>query len=268
MMYDDELKVPEFMDRQEFPIAQEERKTVFGTIRNICESAIAKAKKRNLRKRKVDAPALIVSFALGAALTLGGVKMVDTFTPDEPQPSIPNGYILTEITDRVESGDTITGIANEYYNANTYAGMYSTPIDYKNAILEQNNLKDYTTIRPGDSIAIPVVVNINNEFFVRIQVIKDTIKQIEAEDLWVDYILQSGEGILSLAAKASGSVNETYQIADKIKERNRNANFWYGETVSIMNPQLGQLKTELKELEQALQESLKVNEKLENNKTR
>ena len=71
-----------------------------------------------------------------------------------------------------------------------------------------------------------------------------------------------------MAAKASGSVNETYQIADKIKERNRNTNFWYGETVSIMNPQLGQLKTELKELEQALQESLKVNENLENNKTR
>ncbi len=270
-MYDDELNVPEFTGKREFSpkhLAPRERKTPLGTIRNICESALARTKKRKIRKRRIDAPALIVSFALGATLTLGGVNLANTFTPADPQSSIPDGYILTKITDTVELGDTITGIANEYYNATTYTGIFTTPIDYKAAILEQNSLNDHTTIRPGDAVEIPVVVSENNEFYVQIQVVKEEIRKIEEEDLWVDYVLKPGEGILSLAAKASGSVNETYLIADKIRAQNSDANFWYGETVSIMNPQLGQLKIQLNELEQALVESLKVNENVETNKLR
>lgn len=253
MMYDDKPKIPQLMENGTI---QDNLKLPFGILKKTNIGCIKNNPNTTMRKRKSDAPKLVASFTLGVLLTIGGAKIGNSMKAPEPQPSIPSGYILTEIKDKIESGDTITSIANEYYDEETYSGMYPTALDYTTAILEQNELEETTTIHPGETISIPVVIHEKDEIYTEIKAIESAIAKIKQEDLWVDYVLQAGDGILDLAAKASGSIDETYSIAADIRAKNKDCRFWDGDTVSIMNPKLGQLKTQLRELQEQLQQSL------------
>lgn len=259
-MYDDDLDVPEFMNRPRGTTSEITRPAIHykepinGRVSNVNRPVLTRMQhKAKIRKRKVIAGVLITTHLLAAII---GANIYEKTKPDAPQPSLPNGYILMQIRDRIEVGETITGIANEYYDVDTYSGMYSTALDYTSAILEQNGLRPNTTIHPGDAITVPVIVNQENEIYVQMQAIRAAIDKVEAESLWVPYVLRPGEGMLDLAAKASGSIDETYAIVDSIQAKNSGSRFWVGDTVWIMNPELGRLKTELHELEDALQQSL------------
>lgn len=266
--YDDDLNVPEFMQQQRRPVTKEVvhyKEPINGRVTNINRPALTRMQhKIKIRKRRAIAGVLITSHFLAAII---GATIADKLSPTTPQPSIPTGYVLTEVKDRVDSGDTITGIASEYYDPSSYSGMYGSIEAYTQAILEQNGLKDFTTIYPGQAVTIPVVINSGNEIYIRMNVLKDAIKTISRENLWVEHTVGAGDTYSSLAAMASGSVNETYEIIDRIMEKNRGARFWPGDTVWIMNPALGPLKIELAELEQALQDSLKTAEMTEGQKT-
>ncbi len=260
-----DLEIPEFVDYDK----REQGETVGNKkhVDHINRAALNRTKgKIKLRRRRAAAGALIITTHLLAAIM--GAKISDSLKVDPPQASIPNGYVLTEITDIIESGDTITDIASEYYDIGTYSGIYPSAIDYTKAILEQNELGDYTTIHPGESITVPVVANSNNEYYIRIQVLKDAIKQIQQTNLWIDYEVKPGDTYSALAAKASGSISETYRIMEEIIRKNKDNSFLPGDIVTIMNPELGPLRLELREMEELFQESLRVNNELKENKTR
>lgn len=268
MMYDDNFDIPALpnanKNNRELRPAFYLKEPINGTVRNVNRRALTRMEhKAKIRKRRVVAGALVTTHLLAAII---GANIHDRFMSDAPQPSLPSGYILTEIENVVEPGDTITEIANEYYNS-TYSSMYGSVENYTDAILEQNGLKPHTTIQPGQSVSIPVVINSDNEIYIRIQALKDAIHKITEENLWVSYTVGNNDSYSSLAAKASGSVSETYTIMHTIMEKNKNARFWPGDTVMIMNPELGPLKVELVELEDQLQETLKVNQSLEEQKT-
>lgn len=267
MKYDDDLDVPEFMNSPKRTVrpAIQYGNPINGQVSNINRPALTRMQhKAKIRKRRVIAGALTTTHLLAAII---GFKVSEKLAPTAAQPSIPTGYILTEVTDTVSAGDTITGIAYEYYDPNSYAGMYGSVEGYTQAILEQNGLRDLSTIYPGQSVTIPVVINGENDIYIKINALKDAIRTITRENLWVEHVITATDSYSSLAAKASGSVNETYAIMDQIISKNEGARFWPGDTVIIMNPELGPLKLELAELEQALQESLKSDKDLEEQKT-
>lgn len=228
-----------------------------GTVHVNASRLRKKNERMKIRKRRTIAGALVVSHLLAGILAYNfGIHN----QPVEAQPSIPNGYILTTTTESIELGDTITKVASEFYDANTYSGIYDNVTEYTTAILEQNGLKPNTTIYPGDRITLPVVVNANNEHYVRIQVLESQIQEIEQNNLWVPHVVSFGDTYANLAAKASGTDSEIVINTNRLIERNKDSGIMLmqGTTVWIMNPALGPLKIELNNERILFQESLKV----------
>ena len=257
MMYDTK-------NNKENSASVSEKKTVFvlgapinGTVHVNASRFCKKFEKMRIRKRHAIAGALVVSHLLAGVLAYNfGIHN----QPVEAQPSIPSGYILTTTTESIEPGDTITKVASEFYDADTYSGIYDNVTEYTTAILEQNGLRPNTTIYPGDRITLPVVVNASNEHYVRMQVLESQIKEIEQNSLWIPYVVKFGDTYANLAARASGTDGEIVINTNRLIERNKDSGIMLmqGSTVWIMNPELGPLKIELNNERALFQESLKV----------
>lgn len=229
-------------------------------ITSFNERQMRQIKRENMRirKRRVFAGALVATNLI-AAISFYNIGSKAGKNSVEP-PTIPSGYVLTETIEVADYGDTVYGIASEYYNP-SYAGIYPTLNDYTDAIIESNNLNKNADIDSGDSLRLPVVASTQNDYFVRALEIQKEIDDITRTNYWVEYTIQPGDTISHLAARASGDFRETPILTQKILEKNNvDGVLRDGTTILTINPALGPLKIELQEVQKQFQTSIKNNQ--------
>lgn len=211
-----------------------------------------KNKKKKLKLRKANCFVLLVTSAIiiGAGMSKPSAQEYAT--------NIPTGYVQVYTTEQVEKNDTLTTIAEKYYNKDIYSTYYRTLDDYIEEIAKINNISK-NNITPFQDLIIPALTTQNNIYLERIENIN---QQIESLDVWVQYQIKAGDTISSLAYKGAGDDDEAYAIAKRIMEYNKmnNANIYAGDTIYIINPEIGDLKKEIFKLKESLNESLKTND--------
>lgn len=222
-------------------------RTSYGMVRNINSGKI-KNTKLYKKAAVVIATASIIAVV---ALTSAGCM------PKQIS-EIPSDQIKYTITIQVNADDTISDIADKFYNDDC-DNVYNSVSNYKNEIINQNNLSKTGFIKAGSKIDVPVIIDKDNPYYLRIQEIEEEIKSIEENELWVKYTVEYGDTVTTIASFASGNYYETYDIANKIISKNsmRNGSILNaGEKIWIMNPKLGDLKLELNNLNEDLKLSL------------
>lgn len=225
-----------------------------GTVSNINTKALKHRKKRKLTKFG-QGSILIVTVSI--LLLLMGARF-NHQTPVETV-EIPDGYVQVFAREQVEQGESVYSIASEYYNQQVYSDMYENLNDFVDAIIESNNLTRDGAITPYDILTIPVLVDVNNPCYQELKNLEAQIKKIKEETYWVDYVVNFGDSLSSIAAKASGSDSETISLVNQIMEKNKLSNslIYAGQELKIVNPALGQLKIHFNEMQDALFDSLK-----------
>lgn len=220
---------------------------------------------KNIRTINFDA------FKRNAAYALASVTLVSSVTGA----IIGYGFgkksghkdITTPVLDQMETiitvdeylqNNTVSDLVYPYYQGDTAEAFKSTK-EYTDYVLKTNGIDDERNIPNYANIQVPVVVSVDNEYFIRMQNIKEQIKDIEKNNLWVRYTVKSGDLISSISAKASGSYDETIKITREIMVKNGLTEATMirpGDILLVHNPELGQLKAELIEAEQQLKDNL------------
>ncbi len=208
---------------------------------------------RELRKRKIKRNNRIASIVFMSALMVAALA---EHIPGPFKPSIPEGYHQAFATYQVEQGDTIYDIAKEYYDEGTYDLYYKDFNGFVKAIQEVNHVDKQ--INPYQNLSIPVIANNDNVFAQRIQELE---QQLDGLTVWVNYEVQAGDTILGLAYKGAGTTDEAYAIKDEIMSRNHlgSSLINQGDHLYIVNPEIGKIKTEIEQLKEKYNQSLKVN---------
>lgn len=220
--------------------------TNYGTVRNISNKKI---KKRKLKK------VMAVTLAAASIITV----MTLTGCSKNKKYIIPDSQIKVSVSMQVEKGETISDIANKFYT-DECEGVYNSVSNFQDEIKEKNNINKFSSfVKSGDTIEVPVIIEKDNPYYLKIFEIQNEITNIENNNLWVRYTVEYGDRLSTIAEKASGSYTETYEITSKIASRNNmgiktilNA----GEEIWIMNPEIGKLKAELNEAKEAFKLSL------------
>lgn len=223
-----------------------ELRTNYGTVKNISNKKI---KKRQLKK------VMAVTLAAASIITI----MTLTGCNKNKEYIVPDNQIKVSISMQVEEGETISDVANKFYT-DECEGVYSSVSNFQDEIKEQNNINKFSSfVKAGDTIEVPVIIEKDNPYYLKILEIQSEISNIENNNLWVRYKVEYGDRLSTIAEKASGSYTETYEITNKIASKNNmgtksilNA----GEEIWIMNPELGTLKAELNEAKEEFKLSL------------
>lgn len=227
---------------------EREIKTSLGTIRNVNSKKLTKTKTYKFAAKAACSVALVVV----VGLNLIGCNQ-NTISP------IPEHQTQIILSVEVENGDTLSEIAEKYYS-NDCDGVYNSFSNYEDEIKEQNNISKYGDhIETGDVIKIPVIVDLDNPYYMQVLEIENAINQVKQDKLWIKYVVKAGDSVTSLAALASGSYQETYEIAGKIVSKNNLANksiLNEGQEIWIMNPELGKLKEVLGSSYEQLEQNL------------
>lgn len=222
-------------------------------VSNINTKAFKRKKKFTLHK---GIPVIIVIVVAGFL-----AKAFITNIPNQPEQEyyIPDGYVSMYTSERVDRGDTVYSIADEYYDADTYSHAYGSLHDYVENIIDTNNLSYDGDIQPADVLTIPVLVDIDNEHYQNLTRLEQEISKITKEEYWIDYVVQPGDSLSGIAAKASGSNGETIELTKKIMAKNGldSSLIYSGQHLKIINPILGQLKAQFNEAKTELRDSLK-----------
>lgn len=216
--------------------------------------------KRFKQKERFSLKKVGLSLIVVFVIVLGILKIfIPTNEPEKAPVVVPDGYISMLTEEQVVRGDTVYSIASEYYNSSTYSSTYGSLNDFVNTIIDTNNLSYDGDIEPYDVLAIPVIVDVDNEYYQELRRLEQEISKIRQEEYWVDYIVKAGDSLSAIAAKASASQGETVELTKSIMAKNDlNTSFIYqGQHLKIVNPALGQLKIQFNQMKQALQESLK-----------
>lgn len=223
-----------------------EFKTSYGTVKNINER---QPKKIIISKNGIKA------IVLATVMFFSGIGIGHSLKKDRPYVKL-NNSIMTTINVDIEDGDVLEDIAKRFYNQS----MGISFEDYKKAISAQNNIyPNYITA--GENLDIPVIVNENNPYLAEIINIKNSIKYIEENNLWVNYKVEGGEtldGLAALACSSDANYTEICEIRNQIKNENQRQNndLYIGETIKIVNPELRKLKQQLIVAQEAFKESL------------
>ena len=223
-----------------------ELRTNYGTVRNISNK---KMKKGQLKK------VMAVTLAAASIITI----MTLTGCSKNKEYVVPDNQIKVNISMELESGETISDVANKFYTDECET-VYNSVSNFQDEIKEQNNINKFSSfVKAGDTIEVPVIVEKDNPYYLKILEIQNQISNIENNNLWVRYTVEYGDRLSTIAEKASGSYTEIYEITSKIASRNNmgtksilNA----GEEIWIMNPELGKLKAELNEAKEEFKLSL------------
>lgn len=171
---------------------------------------------------------------------------------------IPNGYIKINTTEKVQKDDTLTSIAKKYYNEDIYPLYYRSLDNYIDEIAKINNVNK-NNITPFQELIIPAIIPQNNIYLERIETLNQQIKSLP---VWIPYNIQVGDTISSLAYKGAGDIDDAYTISNEIIKYNNisDTNISAGNTINIINPQIGDLKKEIFQLKRSLNDSLKTND--------
>ena len=199
--------------------------------------------------------------ALGGAviIAVSGSSVVQWFKNlfGKSEINIPRDKASVVFEIELEDGDTVSEIAEKYYTDETQ-DVYGSFSHYTTDI-EKQNRKSINSIEAGDTVEIPVIVDKDNPYYLNVLDIKNKIKELEENNLWVDYSIKQGDRIYNLAKLASGDEREIYDLENKIFQKNHinpKDILGIGKKISIINPELGKLKQELNEAMEQLKLSL------------
>lgn len=175
---------------------------------------------------------------------------------NEYKKNMPSGYIQIYTTEQVEKNDTLTTIAQKYYNDDIYSSYYQSLDNYTEEIAKTNNITK-NNITPFQDLTIPTLIPRNNIYLERIEALNQQIKKLQ---VWTPYQIQEGDTIQSLAYKGAGDIDEAYTVSKDIIQYNNmsNTNIHSGDTIYIVNPHIGHLKKEIYQLKRSLNNSLKT----------
>ena len=203
----------------------------------------------------------IAAMAVAAGISVGSfllAKHLETRLISD----VPEDQICITVKHFVSSDDDLDEIANMYYSDDC-KNVYNNFENYERSIrkLEENKGKVYgDDLVSGNFVTIPVIIDKDNPYYVEILKIQDQIKEIDENEFWVDHVTVVGESLYSLASLASIDEEEILSYVGKIKSEN--ADRMYGDFVptnvvfKIINPELRELKQNLRDLEEQLRESL------------
>lgn len=218
--------------------------------------------KKALYRKKIQRRNRFLTLVLGAGLfASAGNIIAQNAEAKERIPVMPEGYTEYYSTCNIDKDDTIYEIAEDYWVEETHSMYYFDIENYVDYIGEVNQI-NVNRITPYQNILIPTLVEEQNIYLQQIQNLKESIKSL---DRWVQYEVQNGDTVLSLAFNGAGDTNEAYALKDEISQRNGGTNIYAGETIWIINPEIGFLKKEIVRLENLLNASLRHNNTNENN---
>jgi len=216
-------------------------------------SYLSKKIPQKIKLIKLGAAILIVACSFSFLVACGAKESVVN--------SIPDNQIEYTIKYNVKDGDTLFDISKMFFDEDC-ENVYNSFNDYLASIRNDNNLSN-SHIEPNDVLNIPVIIDSNNEYYLRVLEIENKIEELKNNNLWINHTVKYGETISYYAALASTNYEETLMIASDIRQKNNlsNNNIQEGSTILIMNPELGNLKLELNEAQLELYNSLVGNNK-------
>lgn len=280
-MANDKIEIPDVFNTPEYKERQRQRREEPYPINNnnyqsrnssikIASVNTARIKKLS-RQRKIQkiANTIKIITVLGCLIVLFniGSRIYNKVTTPPHEYVVPAGYTEMQSKDVVGYNGSVSEVAVNYYNHDeSYEIAYGSFNNYVNAIIELNNLPPNGRVQPYQSLKIPALVDENNEYLSQIATLQAQIDEYTNKDntekqYWIrDYKVKLGDSLLGLAGLASnGTTNETYRIKDLIVAENKlsSSYIYEGQTLDIVNPELGQLKSQLENLKNELYESLK-----------
>ena len=224
-----------------------------GTVRKVNYKKIERTNKFKIVTSVIVSSAILIGMLAGI--------IIDKFKSQKDY-IIPSDKVKTFITLDIEKDDTISEIAADFYSDECKL-VYESFSDYVDEIKKQNGISKFGDhIEPGEELEIPVIVDKKDKYYLAIQEIKNQIKDIEENHLWVKYVVKPGDSYTELAELASGSYEETYELYSKIITKNNvpSNRLREGMEIWIMNPKLGELKTQLREIEEQFKQSFVIEE--------
>ena len=173
---------------------------------------------------------------------------------DKIKLELPYNYIEIYLQEHIEKDDTVESVAKKYYDKEIYSKIYETIDDYIEEICNLNGIEPYN-LTPFQDINIPVLVHKNNVYLSRITELENEIEKIEK---WVNYTVQNGDTINSLAYLSAGNSTEALTNIESIKEYNKltSNELDTGDTIYIINPEIGKIKRDIVFLRHQLKQSL------------
>ena len=186
--------------------------------------------------------------ALATSVVILGSVAIDNYFQNK---SIPEGYEVAEKTIDINCGITVDYIVEQNYT-DDISKVYPTKEEYKKMITEKNRNIIQDNIIWSDNILVPFLINKENPHYIRIQEIKEEINTIEKENYWVIAIPNKEDTIFKYALSASSNNEEALILAEQIAAKNNihhtNSGITVGKGFWVINPKLGELKVELKQL--------------------
>ena len=261
--FDDILRIfdtPEYQARRaqaqaDYIKQQQSYQTAHGTVSHVNTKKLKK--KRKWKLTPFGKGAAVVISLLGCLVIIIAARM----NAPEPEPIvIPDGYVQIYASEDVNYGESVYSIASEYYDPHIYGAVYDDLNEFVDIIIDTNKLPYDGKITPYDTLSIPVLVDVDNLCYQELKSLEAQIKKIKEEAYWIDYTVQYGDSLSSIAAKASGSYGETISLVNEIMSKNKLSNslIYAGQQLKIVNPALGQLKISFNEMQNALFDSLKT----------
>lgn len=224
-----------------------------GTVSNVNAKKLANGRFVVLRR-------IVIGTLITGFIILGANALINK--PKEMPET--NNEVITMVVDlETERGDTFWEIGQKYYNEDCQS-IYGSLDEYVKAIKKANGKED-TFFYKNDflaadtTISLPVVVDKDNEYLSTKPLIEQKIQELVENEYWVDYVVKYGDTVSSLAELASSSYDETEANEIMICEKNnisKSDSIKEGQHLKIINPKLGELRWELRNLEDTFMESL------------
>lgn len=217
-------------------------------IKYVNHDELKQRKKRRVRKDRVAA--LVIG---GVILSAGAAKADGKAAA--AQPAMPDGFMQIYTTEQVDYGETLSDIASYYYNEETHDSYFLNFDNYVETIATTNNISK-NNISPFQNLIIPTIVAEDNIY---LQQINNLTQQLETLEKWVPHKIEYNDTILSLSYLGAGDTNEAYEIKNSILQRNNinGTTIYAGDTIEIINPKIGEIKKEIAQLNDKLNQSLK-----------
>lgn len=219
----------------------------------------------NIKKNKFKLQ--VKSFILASIMYftgMGAVKSIDkgaSNTNNTSPINLNQNQIVAGVSVDVNYDDTIIEIADRFYN-DDYENVYGSKENFVDSIKLQNAIANDKII-VGQKLTIPAIIDTDNPYFQNVMQIKAKINELEQNQKWIKYTVQLDDSLALIARLGSGSNLVGIDEMNEIATYNRlQSNIIYpGQELYIINPELGNLKKELKEAEEEFRESLTNNQK-------
>lgn len=213
-------------------------------------------------KLKLQVKSLILASVM--YFTGMGVKAMNTDASNTNNTSPINlnqNQIVASVSVDVNYDDTIIEIADRFYN-DDYENVYGSKENFVDSIKLQNAIANDKIII-GQKLTIPAIIDIDNPYFQNVMQIKAKINELEQNQKWVKYTVKYNDSLALLARLGSDSDLAGADEINEIVEYNRlQSNIIYpDQELYIINPELGNLKKELREAEEEFRKSLINNQK-------